>query len=68
MSGRRIGGVVCIAFAALMLVAGSSAKSEGPALTDPSGLGVSAAVGRFIVPLLVFIVGLWLLQKPKVKE
>uniref|UniRef100_A0A7C4QMJ8 Uncharacterized protein n=1 Tax=Schlesneria paludicola TaxID=360056 RepID=A0A7C4QMJ8_9PLAN len=66
MSGKRIAGIVCLVFAALFLISGVSSmtRAEGPALGDPSGLGVSRAVGRFLPSLIIAIVGLWLLKKP----
>ena len=70
MSGKRIVGVVCLVFAALLLVGAISSLSsgDGPALGDASGLGVSRAVGAFLPCLLVLIIGLWLLKRPVPKE
>jgi hypothetical protein len=66
MSGKRIGGVVCLVLAALLLVGAISSLSrgDGPELGDASGLGVSRAVGAFLPTLVALIVGLWLLKKP----
>ena len=35
------------------------------AVNDPSGVGVSRLVGAFLPSVLVFAVGAWLFQKPK---
>lgn len=65
MSVKRIGGVVCLALAALLAVAGvtSLSRGDGPGLTDPSGLGVSRAVGAFLPAVAALILGLWLFKK-----
>jgi hypothetical protein len=65
MMGRRIGGIICLVLAVGLCVAGmiSLFRGDGPALTDPSGLGVSWAVGTFLPALVALIVGLWLLKK-----
>lgn len=67
MTGKRIGGVVCLVLAVALLVSGvmTVTAGNGPAVTDGSGLGVSHAVGAFLPFLLALTVGLWLLQKPK---
>ncbi len=67
MSGKQFGGFACLALAAIAATAGavSLTKGDGPAADDPSGLGVSRAIGAFLVPLLLLIAGLWLFQKPK---
>ena len=67
MSGKRIVGVVCFVLAAALLVTGINSLSRGPSVTDPSGLGVSHAVGTFLPALAALIVGLWLFQTPKQK-
>jgi hypothetical protein len=66
MSGKRIGGIVCLVLTALLVGGGISSLSrgDGPALSNASGLGVSRAVGAFLPALAVLILGLWLLKKP----
>ena len=66
MTWKRIAGVVCLILGALLLVGGISSLTfgEGPGLTDPSGLGVSRAIGAILPSLVALIVGLWLLKKP----
>lgn len=61
----QIAGVVCLVFAAVVVLANLPILSQGPAFSDPSGLGVSQTVGVFLIPLLLVIVALKLLQKPK---
>lgn len=63
---ERIAGVVCLVLAAVVVLANlPTTLSQGPALSDPSGLGVSRTVGVFLIPLLLVIVALKLFQKPK---
>jgi len=70
MSGKRIGGIVCLALAALLSVGAVSSLSrgDGPAINDAAGLGVSRAVGALLPSLAALIVGLWLLKKPVPRE
>ncbi len=65
--GKRIAGIVCLVLAAMASVAAVSSltRSNGPAIDDASGLGVSRAIGAFLLPMLALIVGLRLLKKPK---
>lgn len=65
MSGKQIAGIVCLVLAAGLLVVGIRTVSQGPSVADPSGLGVSHAVGAFLPSVLVLILGLWLIQKKK---
>ena len=67
MSGKQIGGIVCLVVGAALVVGAifSLSRGDGPELGDSSGLDVSRAVGAFLPSLVVLIVGLWLLQKPK---
>lgn len=68
MTGKRIGGVMCLVLAVVLLVGGiMRVTGEGPAVADGSGLGVGYAVASFLPFLLALTVGLWLLQKPKSK-
>jgi len=66
MTGKRIGGIVCLVLAAVFVVSAISSlsRSDVPALGDASGLGVSRAVGAFLPSLAVAALGLWLLKKP----
>jgi hypothetical protein len=70
MTGKRIGGIVSLILAALLVVSaiGSLARRDGPALTDASGLGVSRAVGAFLPATAALILGLWLLKKPTPRD
>lgn len=70
MSGKQIGGIVCLILAALLCVSGISslARADGPSLGDASGLGVSRAVGTFMPSLVVAILGLWLLKRPAPRD
>ena len=65
MTGRQIAGVVCFILAAALLVSGISTVAAGPSVTNPSGVGVSHAVGALLPALIALIVGLWLVQKPR---
>lgn len=67
IAGRRVAGIACFGLAALLLIGGLSSASQGPALNDRSGLGVSSMVGAFLPALIALIVGLWLFQKPRAK-
>ena len=64
---KRIAGIACLVLAAVLALAAVSSLSggNGPAINDASGLGVSRAVGAFLLPMTALIVGLWLLKKPK---
>lgn len=66
MTGKRIAGVLFLFAAAYFIVIAvlSLSAGDGPALGDPSGLGVSRAVGTFLPSIVTLIVGLWLLKKP----
>jgi hypothetical protein len=67
--GRRIAGWVCCGVAAGLFLAGlRSVLVRGPGLADPSGLGVSHAVGGFLPFMLVLILGVWLLSKKKTPD
>jgi hypothetical protein len=65
MGIKRILGIVCLAIAAGLLVMGIITVSRGPGIANPSGLGISHAVGAFLPAFLVLILGLWLFKKPK---
>jgi hypothetical protein len=65
MSGKRIGGIVCCALGAWFLGSAVVTVFSDPGVADPSGLGVSRAVGAFLPGLAALIVGLWLFEKPK---
>ena len=64
MTGRQIAGVVCcvlaVGFAAWRFVGD---YQEAIPLTHSSGLGVSAAVGTFLPPFVLLIIGVALLRK-----
>jgi hypothetical protein len=47
---------------------GTMTRGDGPALDDPSGLGVSRLVGALLVPLVLLILGIWFLQKPAPRD
>ena len=70
MSGKRIGGIVCLVLAALLIVSAISSLSrgDGPALGNASGLGVSRAVGALLPSIVMLILGLWLFKKPAVGD
>lgn len=70
MSGKRIGGTVCLILAACLFLGAVNAiaTGDGPALNDASGLGVSRAVGAFAPFMAALILGLWLIQKPRGRE
>jgi hypothetical protein len=65
MSGKWIGGIACLIFAALLAVSGirSLSRGDGPALGDESGLGVSHAVGAFLPAMVFLIVGVMLIRR-----
>lgn len=67
MTVKQIIGIVSLVFALGLLFNGISVISsgEGPSISDPSGLGVSRAVGAFLPFVIFFILGVWLIQKPK---
>jgi hypothetical protein len=65
MSGKRIAGAVCCVLALGLFIGGITRSSRGPALSDPSGLGVSRMVGALLPSILVLALGLWLIQKGK---
>ena len=67
MSIRRIAGIVCLALAAVTVITGFDILSKGLGITDPSGLGVSRAVGVFVPTMALLIAGLILVQKPSGK-
>jgi len=64
---KWIAGLVCIVLGVLLFFGGLSNLflRDGPSLSDPSGLGVSRAVGGFLPSMLMFILGAWLLSKKK---
>ena len=64
---KKVIGIGCIVLSALLVVAAVNSlnKPNHIAVTDQSGLGVSAAVGAFLPSFIAFIVGLSLLRKPK---
>jgi hypothetical protein len=64
MSGKRIAGVLFFVLSAALLVTGIRTLSREPSISDPSGLGVSRAVGTFLPAIVTLIVGLWLFTKP----
>lgn len=70
MSGKQIGGIVCLVLAALLVVSAISSLSRGNgvAVGDASGLGVSRAVGAFLPSVVASIAGLWLLKTPTPKK
>ena len=70
MTGKRIGGIVCLFLAALFVVGAISAltRDDAPAVGDASGVGVSYAVGAFLPSLVFAILGLWLLKKPAPRD
>jgi hypothetical protein len=66
---KRIGGLVCCALAVLLFFGAlSSIMLRGPSLTDPSGLGVSQAVGAFLPSFLMLILSAALLSKKKTRD
>ena len=65
MTIKQIIGIVCFVFAAAFFLGGIVTVSRGPGLADPSGLGISHAVGAFLPSVIALVVGLWLFQKPK---
>ena len=65
---RRIFGIIALVLAALSAVAGIQTVLHGPALMDPSGTGISRAVGAFLPLLLLAIVAVWLLKTPRKEQ
>lgn len=61
MRRQRIIGIVCLVFAALLALSGATslAGGNGPGLDDPSGAGVSFAIGLFLPAMVVLILGIW---------
>ena len=62
---RRFAGALCLLLAAVAGVAGVTTVSKDVAVADPSGLGVSRAVGAFLPALVLLILAAWLLRRPK---
>jgi hypothetical protein len=67
MNGKQVAGIICMGAAVLPGVTAVISLSQGPSVADPSGLGVSRAVGAFLPAVAALILGAWLLQKPKPK-
>lgn len=67
MSVKRIAGFVFLVLAGLFLLSGIRVitSDEGPGLTNSTGIGVSRAVGAMMPSMLMLIIGLALLKKPK---
>lgn len=67
MSGKRIAGFVFLVLAVLFLFSGIRVitSGQGPSLTNSTGLGVSHAVGAMMPSMLMLIISLALLKKPK---
>ncbi|MCI0701399.1 MAG: hypothetical protein L0241_09995 [Planctomycetia bacterium] len=67
MTGKQIGGVVCLVLAVVFTIGAiiSLSKGDGPGLGDRSGLGVSRVVGACLPALGALILGLWLFKKPE---
>lgn len=65
--GRRIAGLICLVVAAAAGLAAVRARlqPDSLAISDPSGLGISQAVGNFLPATLLLIVGLWLSKRPQ---
>lgn len=66
MTSKQTGGIVCLIVAAGLLIFGLLKIAGGELhLSDPSGLGVSRAVGTFLPGLIALIIGVKLLSKPE---
>ena len=69
MSGKRIGGIVCLILAGLLVVGAFLWKGDGgPPLDDPSMVGISYAIGRHLPGLLMLILGLWQIGRASCRE
>jgi hypothetical protein len=64
MSGKQVGGIVCLVLAAALLVSGFNNIMGRADLADPSGVGASFVVGGILPSVLVLIVGLVLFRRP----
>ena len=65
MNGKRIAGIVFLVLAGLAVIYGFSNLNRGPNVADGSGLGASHAIGSFLPAIILLIIGVALLQKPK---
>lgn len=67
MKNRQKTGIGCMGVAAALAVSAIKRlfESQGIAVTDPSGLGVSRLVGSFLPAIILAAVGVWLFQNPK---
>lgn len=70
MGGKQLGGIACLVLAVfgVFVAVASLTRGDGPAVDDPSGEGVSRAVGAFLPPLFALIIGLWLLKPPPPRD
>jgi hypothetical protein len=70
MNAKRLAGTACLILAVLLSVSGvvRMSRGGGPAVGDASGLGVSRAVGMFLPGVILAIVGVALLQRPRDKS
>lgn len=65
MTGTQLVGIACIVLSVALLASGIHAVWRGPGLMDPSGLGVSHAVGAFLPAAMALVIGLWFFRKQK---
>jgi drug/metabolite transporter (DMT)-like permease len=63
MTVMRICGVFFFALSAVCWTMGILTLSRERSIADPSGLGVSRAVGTFLPAMITLILGLWLFKK-----
>jgi hypothetical protein len=64
MSGKQVGGIVCLVLAAALLISGINSIMGRADLADPSGVGASFVVGAILPSVLALIVGLVLFRRP----
>jgi hypothetical protein len=63
MNRNRVAAIACCALAIACARIAIGIVGRMPGLDDPSGEGVSEAIGTFLPTLLLLILGAWLWQK-----
>lgn len=60
MTGKQVGGLVCLLLSGLLAVGAVSSITggDGPAVGDKTGLGVSRVIGAFLPMVLMLVIGL----------
>ncbi len=64
MNGRKAGAIALILLASALFVSGAETVARDPNFWHSSGLGVSRAVGAFLLPMLILTLGLYYLRDP----